>query len=198
MTFVLVRAAIAVVLFVAAALIMKLIFKQKDKRMYLVALLCGVLVYSALSFVPIEDAFATFPTREEALAYVTNTPATRVIEGKISDCVISDKSMIMLPKTEKGYKVALDSYVTRVEQYNDDDVFFDIYRFKNSNDCYMVFTDLNNGYGNIKDSCNSVFQYDEITNKDLGTYCVYYCYIDGFDKNYTVTLNGKTYSLPKQ
>ncbi|MBR5451652.1 MAG: hypothetical protein IKV36_01515 [Clostridia bacterium] len=198
MTFVVIRVAIALVLFIAAALIMKIKFRQKDKKMYLVALLCSVIVGYALFFVAVEDPFLTFPTRQDALFYVTNTTATRIIEGKSSDWVISkndDKNtMLMVPKTEKGYKVSLGSYVVRAEQYADDNVFFNIYRFKNSNDYYMMLTDLNNGYTEITDSCNSVFQYEEVTDKDLGTYCVYYCYVDGFDKNYTVTVGGKTYS----
>ena len=198
MTFVLIRIAIALVLFVVAALITKLKFKQKDKRVYLAILLCAVLIYTALSFIPFEDAFITFATRDQALSYVTNTPASLVIEGKVSDCIISKSgtknTMLMIPKTENGYKVALGSYVSRAEEYSDGDLFFDIYRFKKTDDYYMVLIDLNHGCTEITDSCNSAFQCEEVLGEEVGTYCIYYCYIDGFDKNYTVTVNGKTYS----
>lgn len=198
MTFVLIRIAIAVVLFVAAALIMKIKFNQKDIKIYLVAFLGCTIIGCALFFVPIEDSFLTFNNREEAVAYVTDNSVTHVLQGKVSDCVITknsnNTSMLMLPKTQNGYKVALESYVVRAEQYADDDIYINVFRFKNSNDYYMVITDFNSGYGEISDSCNSTFEYEEITDEKLGTYCSYYCYIDGFDKNYSLTLNKKSHS----
>ena len=168
----------------------------KKRLLNIIAFIISNMVIVVLSFLPIENVFITFKSVESAFSYVYNGEIQTVIDGKDTAMVVAKNNdtdvIALVPKYGDNWKIGIRADIRRQDrQY--DNIYVDIYQYKDTNDYYISVFDINGGETVISDSNNSKFysvsdRYD-INNKPI---YVYYCYINNLDmENYTLTINNK-------
>lgn len=67
---------------------------------------------------------------------------------------------------------------------------------KNTNDYYITVLDTNGGSSEITDNRNSKFEHLDKANSTLNkTFYTYFAFIDSFDEQYALTVNGKSIKI---
>ena len=71
-----------------------------------------------------------------------------------------------------------------------------VYQYKNTNDYYITVLDTNGGSSEITDNRNSKFEHLDKANSTLNkTFYTYFAFIDSFDEQYALTVNGKSIKI---
>ena len=123
--------------------------KLKSKRLITAVALCLTLLFwSALEFIPFENLFITFDSPEAAYRYMyfstSSEPLT--VSGDSCDMLIDCDTRraafnnILIPKTEKGWKISRVG-VPKCNVYRyADGVTLNLYRYKDTDDYFAVIT----------------------------------------------------------
>ena len=71
-----------------------------------------------------------------------------------------------------------------------------VVQYKNTNDYYITVLDTNGGSSEITDNRNSKFEHLDKANSTLNkTFYTYFAFIDSFDEQYALTVNGKSIKI---
>lgn len=98
----------------------------------------------------------------------------------------------IVPKSSNGWKLGMGLDTKRPFQKIYNDIAIYVYQYKSTDDYYITVTDTNGGSLDITDNRKSKFKYLEKSNSTLNkTFYTYYAYINGFDDQYAITVNGK-------
>ena len=170
------------------------------KRKWSLIVLAGAAILTTIfTMVPIENAFVTFPSPESAYKYTNYGDSDNVklvIPGKESAFVVGGKNQEnvyqIIPQANNGWKLGLGLNTKRIAQIIDDGIIIYVYQYRGLSDYYITLLDTKGGQSEIADSCNSIFSSLSSTNPTLKeTFYTYYAYINCYNEQYSLTVNGK-------
>lgn len=172
------------------------------QKLYTISFALAAILMTVSFFVPIENAFVTFPSLEMAYNYSNNNDINLIIHGEKTDFVVGTKddtnNYAIIPKENNGWKMGMGVDIKTIFHKVYDDIVIYIYKSNNSSDCYITVLNTKGGSIKIKDNKNSEFQYLYDTNEVLNkTFYTYYAYITDFDEEYTISINDKSIKLLK-
>lgn len=234
------RDILGLLILVMVFFLLKIKFKVRFKTPGYAALIVGYFIIVAfLDNVPIENAFMTFSSAQEAFKYNNKTGEVICeIEGEESTLIrISDDTVdyfadeyFIVPKTDCGWKMGMWYDTNLILDQTFGDMNIHVWQYKDSDDYYIsVVTNK----VEIADNRNSEFQYTvadgeevkneleefhQITKKIDGTtdeeyeeqyrqykqaimeeldrpIYTYYAYVEGFDDQYSITVDGREIKL---
>lgn len=176
-------------------------FDTTNRRKKLVIVFVIVeIVFVISTLIPIENAFVTFPTAQSAYCYnhfgeielIIDGPKTSFVIGKQHDSDI----IAIIPKTKDGWKIGMGTDIKRAAQIFSDGISVEVYQYKGTDDYYISVLDTQGGLSDLTDNQNTAFQYTIKTDTALNrTFYTYFAYIESFDDQYTLTVNGKEIRL---
>lgn len=102
----------------------------------------------------------------------------------------------IVPKEKSGWRIPSGFVAGRlVKRIMRDDVTVTIYSSRDSQDHYVTVCKMDGSPLQLTDDCGSMFQCDEWTMETIASgkriYCTYYAYIDAYDDEYSLTINGE-------
>ena len=169
-----------------------------NKRRFLVILPVVITILCTVSaLIPIENAFVTFPSPESSYNYNKPGKVSMVIEGEETDFVLGikgeDSIMAIIPKSDNGWKLGMGFDTKRVFLTVSGEISIRVYRYKNSDDYYIGVHDMNGYILEITDNHGDEFKCfkKNTNNMYFENACTYYAYINDFNDQYILTVNGK-------
>lgn len=194
MLFSVVRILLFVIILLICYFVIKKKIMMKERSLRMLSIFVAVIFIFVFSF--IANAFISFSSPESAYRYSQNADVKLVVTGNTSDFVIGEKGdkyvLAAVPKENAKWKVGLGSYIKIVSQFFSDDVSISVYQYKNTEEYYIVVFGLKGEELTIFDNRNSSFytlnREASVVNK---TYYSYYAYVNAFDEQYIITVNGK-------
>lgn len=197
-----VRIILCFILFIVCVSIIKKL-KMHNKRVLKIftAIVCLVICI-ALNFVPIENLFITFPTVQSSYKYSNTGNADLIINGTETDLVISENkgtnNVLIIPKNNEGWKIGRGIDTKAFFNKNINNVLISVYQYKDTQDYYIILTDMVGNLYQISDSVGSVFESHEINvGSSNESYFEYFVYVNHLDENYSLTLNEETIYILK-
>lgn len=192
----LIRIIICTILFVIVFFVLEKHHTFNKHGRIAILLVFFIIFQTLLAFIPFENAFLTFSSIESAYSYNNKGEAKFVVEGKETDFVIGGKEnnyvISIIPKSNNGWKIGLGVYTKKLchKVYNKTSV--DLYQYKDSDEYYIVVTTSKNN-AEIKDNRNTRFYYYSEEDDMFGrSYCAY---INDFNNQYTLTINGEEFDF---
>lgn len=174
--------------------------KSKTKKIILIAVSIALFVVSAL--IPFENVFITFSTPEASYKYHNQGTPVICVEGQDTDLVVGQKGDSYIyniaPKTANGWKLGMGYELKNIYQTIDsaNKNLISVFRYKNTNEFYLVVTNIEGESLSVHDNLNSAFVLSEKTDKNgSANDYVYYTYINALDNNYVLSLNDIDISL---
>lgn len=184
------------------------IFRTKKskirKRKNVIVVAAVILLFWIISgLFPIENYFITFSTPERAYNYMNFEKVKLIIEGNKSAFVIGKRDIaeydyLIVPKKQNGWGLGrgIDSKLQIQKIIEGVDI--SLYQYKNSNEYYIIVSNIGDEKLNILDSCNSQFIMLNEDKKDVQINYSFYCAsISNYDENYWISVNGNQISLSK-
>lgn len=181
------------------------IYKSKaiHKRLLYIVFICiSAVLFTASTFLPLENFFITFNSPEEVYKYYNfgKTDIELVIEGNNCDFVVDRKNdadnYLIVPKTADGWKIGVGSNAKIIAQNITDGIVIYVYQYKDTNDYFITVLDTKGGESKISDGYETNFysldNYDDVLNK---TFVSYYAHIANFDPQYNIVINGEKINL---
>ena len=170
-------------------------------RWYLMLFIIACILFSLSALIPVENAFVTFSSPQSAYSYMYMNKTKLVVEGTNTAFVIGgegkDSSYTIIPRSDTGWKLgpALDVN-TSISKFSSNKVKIYVDQYKDSEEYYITVYNANGAAAEVSDSRNSKFYHlDKSSNGDDETFYTYYSYVHDLDDQYTLTVNGKTYSV---
>ena len=167
--------------------------RNNIKIILIVALNISVLI--SLYFLPFENLMIDFDTPQSAYSYMNgfNSNVVLEVDGKESVFVVENEEGIykysIISKSENGYKLSTSVNTKKILQDKKNDLTISVYRYKNTDDYYVVIFNTGGSKINVFDNKGSIFVMLEETNKVLDqTFTTYYAYVQNFDQSYDVFL----------
>ena len=200
MLFVLIRLAFWSIAFIISLLLIRKSQVRHKYRWSIVAFIVAVIMTTIFAFIPIENAFITFSSPESSYNYNHSGNVKLIVEGEKTDFVVGAKGDVyiyaIVPKSNNRWKIGIGLDTKRIIQTISDGITIYIYQYKNTNDYFITVLDTKGGLSDITDNHNSEFKYLEKSNSTLSkTFYTYYAYINGFDDQYTLTVNDKSIKI---
>lgn len=168
------------------------------KRRWLITAFVAAIILTTISaLIPIENAFVIFSSPESAYHYNNSGDVKLVVNGEESDFIVGSNGdtevYTIVPKSNDGWKLGMGLDTKRVVQITSDGISVCVYRYKNSDDYYITVFDTTGGPFDITDNRSTKFQCLDESNSALNkTFYTYYAYINDYDNQYVLTVNGKT------
>lgn len=198
----LIRLLIGCIFFLCVIYVIKKKMKISRKKWYVFSAIVAVLLCYLLEFVPFENAIITFSSPESVYQYVTfgNIDVKMVVDGKNSDLVVggntSHDTYLIVPKSDDGWKVGVSANTKRIMHTLVDGIVICVYQYANTEDYYITIFNSAGGTIEITDSHDSKFVLGEKFEEKLDkTYVTYYAYIQNFNQQYMININGKEINL---
>lgn len=197
-----VRIIIAAIISIIVAICLMKFTKVRKQYISVLTIAIILVVTTVLAGVPFENAFVTFSTPEESFNYFHNKKfeSQLVIDGEKSSLVIGgengDYTVQIVPKAEKGWKLARGVDTKVVVNESVDGVAINVFQYKDTQEYYISVVNTNGEEIEISDSYSSEFS--SLTYKNISlnnaslnkTIKTYYAYIDNFNEQYFITING--------
>lgn len=170
------------------------------RRWYVALLILTAMLCTISAVIPFENAFMTFKTLESSYGYVNRSDIQLVVRGEKTDFVVGKNgdtdSYLIIPKTEDGWKLGVGSNTKMVLHTVSDGIKICVYQYKSSDDYYITILDTNGGESHITDNHKSDFYNLKKSNKTINqTFYTYFAYINDFDENYSLIIDGKLISI---
>lgn len=196
MLFIIVRLAFWSMIFVISLILIRKSRIIHKCRVSIIAFAISVILTTISSLVPIENALITFSSLESAYNYNNVGKIKLVAEGDKTDFVVGTKSdtdvYTIVPKANGGWKIGMGLDTKEIVKTASDKITIYVYQYKNKNDYFVTVFDPKGDYLDITDNHNSEFKYLERYNSTLDkTFYTYYAYINEFDEQYALTVNGR-------
>lgn len=184
---------------ICAGLFLKIRMPNYQYRWTFISLVAFVLVLLS-GLTPVENVFVTFSSPQSAYNYMYMDKAKLVVEGTSTAFVAGgekeDSPYIIIPRSDTGWKLAVGLDMKTIIQKMTGEVTYCVYQYKHSEEYYITIHDFNGAKSDVTDSCNSKFYRLGKYNKWIDeTFYIYYAYVHNLDDKYTLTVNGKTYSV---
>ena len=164
MWFISVRLLFSGLIFIASIAFLRKKDKSHRKPIYIALLIFVVIIYIGSGFVPIENLFVTFSTPESAFHYEYAAKINMVVDGKVTTMIISSTkdgtSQTVIPKSGNGWKLDIGIDQKKVVEKIVGTKTIFVYRYKDSEDYYVVVWDplaAKNNILNVSDNRNSKF-----------------------------------------
>lgn len=173
----------------------------KNKRRWSrVALIIMAILTTISTFIPVENAFVTFSSPQSAYNYNNIGNVRLLVHGETTDFIVGSNGdtevHAIVPKSDNGWKLGTKLDIKRIVQTINDGIIIHVYQYKNSEDYYITVLDTNGGPSEIIDNHSSNFQCLDKHNGELNkTFYTYYAYINDYDAQYTLTVNGKAMNI---
>lgn len=170
---------------------------KKKKIAVIIAVACLVVLHIIVTHIAFENLFYKFNSPEEVYRYVNTSE-----KGEIVDVVNAEKSAVVLsresaqkyrilPVLKSGDKWVIDPSPKLKKRYviSNNDFLIEIYQYKKTDEYFLNITYIKeNKQPIITDSLNSDFLI--IKGDDLAFFYEYYAFIEAFDDNYSISING--------
>ncbi len=193
-------------LIIVLIIITFIIKKKTETKDKIVVLVLGVVVVTLLNFVPIENLFVDFSSPESVYKYVQSPfeDIKVVVPGKKSDMIIAKKNksaynVLVVPKTEDGWKIGNGLDLKPVCSRWHEDVSVNVQKYSKKGDYYITVTDMKSEVKKITDINNSEF---------ISIYCSvngsqsqvvkYYTSVQNFNEQYWIEINGEKLYLVQE
>lgn len=202
--------------------------KSVHKRgWYITTVIIGVILLEISSLIPIENAFVTFPSPESVVRYKYSGKIRFSIEGESTTFVIretdeNENEVIIIPKSGEGWKLGSPWGNRMIFSSYLEGVWVSVYQYEDTEDYYICLWNTTEESLMITDNRGSQFYcmpdddrnhildrifdkaYEKMHGKtyeetiaECSTYS-YYAYVQDFDENYLLNVDGKTISLIKK
>ncbi len=201
MFFVIIRIVFWGIAFIISFLLIRKSRLIHKRRWSIIAFVFAIILTTISALIPIENALITFASPESAYHYNNSGNVKLIVDGEKTDFVVGAKGdadvYLIIPKSGDGWKLGMGLNTKRVFQTISNGIIIYVYQYKNTNDYYITVLDTNGGAIDITDNHNSEFKYLEKINSTLDkTFYNYYAYINNFDNQYALTVNGNTIKIP--
>lgn len=170
------------------------------KRFRVLSLFIVVVGYILSGFLLVENYIVTFSSPESVYRYSHLGEPDIVLDGEQSSMVIAvnggTSTIVTIPKCDGGWK--LDSGLGQkhilFETINTAGII--VYRYRNTNDYYIIISDFSEEPLQIWDENGSMFKIDtyDVKGTELASYS-YCAYIKEHNGNYVLNINGEAYNL---
>ncbi len=176
----------------------KLQFNKKVFNTILILLLIASIIF--LIFTVIKDHLTVFSSPEEAYCdFYSDTKIEIVVEGIVSDMVVGmegiTKKPLIIPKSEKGWKSTNGFLSKTVHQDYSEGVRITVYQYKGTQDFYIEVCDTTGNEPVLSHNRDSKFIPLSYKNSLGETLLEYYVYVQNFNDEYSLTINGKSISF---
>ena len=166
------------------------------RRWSIITFVIAIILTTISALIPIENALITFSSPKSAYNYNNSGDVKLIVDGKKTDFVVGAKGdtdiYAIIPKANSGWKIGMGLDTKRIIQTISDGITIYVYQYKNTNDYYITIFDTKGGSLDITDNRNSKFKYLDKSNSSLGRmFYTYYAYINEFNDQYALTINGK-------
>lgn len=175
--------------------------KLKKMSVILFAVVC-IFGSMLLCLIPFENLFVNFDSAEASYDYfyMDNDGELLQIEGKNSTFVQKSQditnTIVIVPKTEKGWKVPVGIYTKLVYNQVFEDFVVYVYQFRDTSDYYVCITANNKMVHTLTDENGTVFVERQ---RQVASYISlnveYYAYVPDFKENYTLIVNDEAVCL---
>lgn len=184
--------------FVILIIVLSLINKSQiinKRRLHLASFIIIAILTSLLYFIPVENLFISFSSPEKAFNYINSWKIQHIVNGSETDLIISGKNETntckILPKTDKGWKISTGLETKKYKGFHNG-ISIGVYRYKNSNDYYVVLFNTDGGKIDVSDSRGSQFSFVNKTDTASSEPIYYYCTcVYNLDDMYVLNLNGE-------
>ncbi len=172
---------------------------EKKKVWSVGALILCTLIAVVLNFVPVENLFVTFDSPHEAYSYSNKGNIVLVVEGEETTKVIAMKKDAFIhsifPKTEKGWKLASPFSVKEIGTYTLDGIHINVTRYRDTDEYYLNIMSAEGKELALSDGRGTQF----LSTKETadGYFRIYHAYVNAFDSEYTLIVNGKSICIAK-
>lgn len=154
-----------------------------------------VAVIVALNVINIAKHIVFYNSPEKAYKAIYNREVYVVVEGKKTVLVIGEKEPVTLKKVGDKYIYPMKSSEVMRAIKNIDDYVICVYEYGEMNEYYMTISAFEGSYPTIEDNRNNIFhRVVELNERGEGT-SGYFAYIDGLDKDYEITIDGKSVKM---
>lgn len=192
------RACISLVLIICFSALGILLIRKKMKKKFLVSafsVLWGVLIIFLTSAFPVENAFVTFDSPEEAVRYVSRGTLDEIIYGEDSCLGFSsiregESEIAYVKKAENGYKLCGLLSVNKISHVKNDKIILNVYNVRNTSDYYISlnFMFVGNKEVEFYDSKGELIEC-EVNPVKASPYS--WVYLNEFSDDYYMVLNGE-------
>lgn len=169
--------------------------KSKTKKTVAIILSAFLLAVSAL--IPFENLFVTFSTAESSYKYHNQGTPVITVDGQDTSLVVGQKRNTyiynIIPKVDNGWKLGMGYNMKNIYQSVDsaDKNLINVFQYKNTNEFYLVVTNIEGKALQINDSMNSEFVLSESSDKNgSANDSAYYAYVNVLDSDYVLCVNG--------
>ena len=169
-------------------------------RKLIITFMLSVILTTLSALIPLENVFVTFSSPESAYNYNHSGKVKLIVNGSKTDFIVGEKNgtdvYLIVPKSDNGWKQGMGLGTKRICNKISDGITVYVYQYKNTDDYYIVLLNTNGGPLDITANNNSEFIYSESANSILNkTFYTYYAYLNSFNCQYTLTVNGENVSL---
>lgn len=192
------RACISLVLIICFSALGIFLIRKKMKKKFLVSafsVLWGVLIVFLTSAFPVENAFVTFDSPEEAVRYVSRGTLDEIIYGEDSCLGFSsiregESEIAYVKKAENGYKLCGLLSVNKISHVKNDKIILNVYNVRNTSDYYisLSFMFVGNKEVEFYDSKGELIEC-EVNPVKVSPYS--WVYLNEFSDDYYMVLNGE-------
>lgn len=200
-----IRSVLSIIFFGILFLLIKKLKLEPLRRYIVISAILSALFLTVIGLIPFENAFCTFDSPQQVYNY--SNPDGKIIEvisGKYCDFFVIDKGTSQCSyyaeKSENGWKLSGFSASKNAASGTNIDNFVFIQQYKNTSDYFICIHHTNMESAEISDNLNSSFIEIPQESTAIGTkpYIYYYAYLDGYNENYELTIDGETIKLLKQ
>lgn len=170
------------------------------RRWSIVTFVVAVILTIISSLIPMENAFVTFSSPQSAYNYNHSGNVKLIVHGNNTDFVVGANGdadvYTIVPKSDGGWKIGMGLDTKRIVHTISDGISIYVYQYKSSDDYYITVLDTNGGPSEVADNHNSIFQCLDKSNSTMNkSFYTYFTYINGYDNQYALTINGKTIKI---
>ena len=200
MLFAITRIILGITIFIIGYFLIGKIKSINAFRKLIITFMLTIIFTTLSALIPLENVFVTFSSPESAYNYNHSGKVNLIVNGSKTDFIVGEKNntdvYLIVPKSDNGWKQGLGLDTKRICDKISDGITVYVYQYKNTDDYYIVLLNTNGGPLDITDNNNSEFIYSESANSILNkTFYTYYAYLNSFNRQYTLTVNGENVSL---
>ena len=181
--------------FLLIPLVLLKVFKVlRRNRTFVLLLILSFIIMTASIFVPFENLILTFNTPEEVYRYYSFKPNNvLVLEGSNSALVIDRQenkdSYYMVPRVGQGWKIGLGTDMKSISHTIENELFIDVYQYKNSDDYYICISHISGDSLLLSDEYQTSFyslKRIDYSGKEIFSY---YACVHFLESKYSLTVN---------
>jgi len=167
--------------------------RQATIIIFSVCMMLGLLLH----FIPVENLFFSFKSPDKVLNYYKGRSAGYILNGNDSSMIIYSKgnnefSSVIVPKSEKGYKIPSLFSVRKILPKFGRSGSFDVYHVLGTSDYYVLGIISVNGHeSNIIDSNNELVNVITETEFDDSKTMFICSFVENFTNEYYIIVNGE-------